>query len=540
MGGSLGYFRKFVSDRTDNVIIGAGQWVSVEEGEGPRTTPKKQGVLSFFSRFFGDWNRDVQSRMFRKKGDRCCFIACSVVLLYLIFSVLVWRLFVQDIALDLDSLPAMIHARHDSSGGVKSVSFGIASLLSLARYDDSDRLPGILNTKCRHLKPNEIMRGLTFSGTSLPILMEVMCQVLHQDTGCEGNPRAISPRLVNVSLFVEKFIENSGRRLRRGDFIDTTHPSVISEMNRFADITFEYAPMSPGNDDVGTYVLEDVCMITYKDEKGLCYHYLNPQTKSLKGFRPLSANINGEGEKKGKNLLGSTMAVVSSTISAITSSATQEYSSKKNKEGRRIESDQDSIQQRTGVFFYDQLLLDRVDESGGIDPYDYTGNSVSKLVTLTNQFFPFLGKHSVEVSTPIIFQYQPLIDDEFRYAERIDAVVKSKDRDGKKGVSKKKSNEQTKGVPEEELKRAIHDYEEAVASRLSHRDEGRGWLVYLPRDATIAFPPEARGLQLLLTTQILDGMYLSPSLFNNPLMEDIEEIEAIDNTVDPINTKMEI
>ena len=372
-----------------------------------------------------------------------------------------------------------------------------------------------------------------------------MCQVLHQDSGCKDNPRAIAPRTVNASLLASKFLLYSGRQDSGSGSvqIDTSSPSIISEIQGFTELMFTgvtRAGVVETESRRYDYILEDICVITYKDSKGICYHYFDPELKTPgDDERPMTVASNVEKVSHGADTLYED-STVSTTMRAMTSVFTTIMNVP--------DDDTDGLQpppmslHNNRVHYYSDY---HATGKGGDAPspsstkkwYEMRDRDPVTLLTITSRFFPFLGRHTVKVFVPIIFQYQPLIEFEYVYAEILDGMI------AKGSEAQKASQELMKkktGPPEDtknyknvegkvhgdvneakpaEIEANIAQYDEHVTSKLVKQSKDSIWLRYTPNIATIGFPPQDRGYQLAMMTEILNGKYLANSYFE-PMTED--------------------
>jgi hypothetical protein len=512
---------KYISSKTDSVRhIGTKEddldMEAIESGD------LRNGVRRKKKRFFGRMGMGMEG-MFNRRGDLVCL------LMFMLFLVggasglfYTYKRGQGDRkTIDLSQLPPLLHGDHTdavSSNDPYSVSTAakLAQYLSLNEYNTSYDLSHIMNTKCRRLTNQEIVRGRTYGSTSIPLLLETMCQVLHQDGGCKGAPRAVVPRMVNATRLAQQLILQSPRAPGVDTYLDTNTPGVIREIQEFSDLYFELAPHVSEKGEIRylNYILEDLCIITYKDEKGICYHYINPEIKSTDGggdkhmivlhniLSPDKASV-GEGAIGGDPDYTSTMAnalnTLSNNIAAMAASGSKQ-SGGKSGDGDTSEGN----------------LPGRVDMGG-----KYT------LLTITSRFFPFLGTHVVKIGVPIIFQYQPLVENEFVHVEALDNLIEKKydiDDNGTGGISNGvASPTNVREADALEIEKLIRDYETYVMSKLTVSAEDMLWLHYTPLPATIGLSSRVRGYQLAMMTRILEGRYLNPSLFTSFVVPRQEE-----------------
>jgi hypothetical protein len=525
---------KYISSKTDSVRhIGTKEddldMEAIESGD------LRNGVRRKKKRFFGRMGMGMWG-MFDRRGDFVCllvfmlFLVCGASGLFYTYKNQGDRK-----TIDLSQLPPLLHGDHTDGGGGGGVSSNdpysvstaakLAQYLSLNEYNTSYDLSHIMNTKCRRLTNQEIVRGRTYGSTSIPLLLETMCQVLHQDGGCKGAPRAVVPRMVNATRLAQQLILQSPRAPGVDTYLDTNTPGVIREIQEFSDLYFELAPHVSEKGEIRylNYILEDLCIITYKDEKGICYHYINPEIKSTDGgggkqhmivlhniLSPDTVSV-GEGAIGGDPDYTSTMAnalnTLSNNIAAMATSGSKQTGSESGNDG-------------DGSGGGGPLPGGRVDMGG-----KYT------LLTITSRFFPFLGTHVVKIGVPIIFQYQPLVENEFVHVEALDNLIEKKyDTDDNKtggGISNNGGVASPPNVREAddalEIEKLIRDYETYVMSKLTVSAEDMLWLHYTPLPATIGLSSRVRGYQLAMMTRILEGRYLNPSLFTSFVVPRQEE-----------------
>jgi hypothetical protein len=190
-------------------------------------------------------------------------------------------------------------------GGGKVVS-EIVSEMTISSFSGSSQDTGDLFTReCRELSDTEIMRGFSTAGTDLSILLKTMCVILHEDAGCVthgiNSGAAISPKIVNATVLVAAYLKSRDRvplsvdqitpgnlfsdialgKKRRhssgaADSSGGQRTDVVNDMIAFSGgLVVQSWPIDHDSTQFH-FSLEDLCVVTYKDGNGICYHYLNP------------------------------------------------------------------------------------------------------------------------------------------------------------------------------------------------------------------------------------------------------------------------
>lgn len=507
----MNWFGRFVSKRTDSVVLGSGVYGDerlTEEGEGAG----EKGIVNRVLDRITHTKRRYTNTLFKQRGDRVCFTFCLGIAFYILFSVLIANWFVSNGGdeNDLTKLSPILHGSHDEMTQ-KRTGVSLANLLSLNVYREKSHLPSLFGVPCRKVSNQELVRGKSYSGTSLPLLLEVMCQIVHQDAGCKGSPRSIAPRLVNASELATRFMMDTGRPLQSNVPLDTSSPTVIGEMHAFSDLMFEESKSESPRID---YTLEDLCVITYQDAKGLCYHYFNPEIKLTSG-ESMSMTVSSNIVQTPQFVEPAVASTIETSVRALTSVFTS------------IMSEEDQIKHEPvlpkverDIYYYQGTDTSKI--SGGYvrSWFDIGDSDPHTMLTITSIFFPFLGRHMVRMAVPIIFQYQPLVDQEHVHAEALDDMI---ERESKRSLAsdvkdrihlEDSKNPDAVLVDAKEINTVITDYEKHVVSKLLTPGRDSMWLRYLPHTITIGFPPRDRGYQLAMLTEILDGKYLEPSTFD--------------------------
>lgn len=444
---------RLISSRTDNFVLGDSEPV-IDAEEDPQSF--KHHTDAFKKRFF------------RKNGDTCCFIVGICVVAYLIGSTAVVSLNSNNNVIDLDKVSRVLHGSHEG-GEIEDASKTMAAMLSYNVFDNPGDVPSVYNTRCRKIENQELITGKTFQGTSLPFLLEVMCQVIHQDTGCTGTSKGIIPRAVNASLLAKEFFRTTGRGVQTMHHFNTQN--IGKEISAFSDLYFfstdsigkkvpqrhqqftDGVDVTPPPDVITTkhYLLEDLCLITYKDTNGICYHYFNPDLKS------------------------------------------------RSDHGGRMVATEKPKEEANGGFFSGSgtMLADLADSVlQHADPGARKNTEEHTMLTIRSQLFLFLERHIVKIGIPVVLQYQPLIEGDYAIALKIDELSTLSERD------------------EEAIAKAITYYDRALASMLLSPSRDTMWMRSSPSPVTFGLPPGSRAYQLAILSQILEGQYLPTSLFD--------------------------
>jgi len=457
---AMDFIRRFISARTDHVILGERE-SNLENGPGIHN----QTTTGVFGKSVHTRYTTFKQQWFRQKGDICCFVFGIIVVVYLIGGSLPSSVYKNSDTIDLDTLGRLLHARHDDDNDDKDDAQTMADMLSISSFETPQDLPAFYNSKCRKITDQELIRGKTFQGTSLPFLLQVMCQVLHRDAGCQGSSRGIIPRVVNATLLAHEFFRTTGRDIKMINYFNTQNQRVSNEIETFSDLHFfstetvgsrmRHVSYDTGQmempEHMTQYILEDLCLITYKDARGLCYHYFNPELKSLspEGYtRPNAYDNVGDANK--------------------------------------------------GNFFADTLtgIVDSVDtmmQQGYAQPE--TPRSKVTMLTIKSQIFSFLGRHIFKLFVPVIFQYQPIIEKDYEYTLQLDKLDPSSD------------------ATDEETVRVILNYKRDIATKLLSPMEDDLWMRSSPATATFGLSSSTRAYQLAMMADILQGVYLSPEYF---------------------------
>ncbi len=471
----MGLFERvsqFVSSRTDNIVLGERDWSFrevIDENDADDTGLEGGGA--------GDGNQDkikqrwkrmgryyytLKNQWFRRRGDLGCCIGISIIVLYILFTTFFGILYTNGNTIDLTKLGRLLHGSHDAGEEGESDAKTMADMLRFAEYTDPETLPPLYNTKCRKVTDQEIIKGRTYQGTSLPFLLQVLCQVIHQDAGCTGSSRGIVPRAVNASLLMQEFFKTTGRDPGMMQYFDTKSPTITREIEEFSDLHF--FGVGSGTHEQH-YMLEDLCLITYKDDKGICYHYFNPDLKSLpEKNMPMISNDKGSGSEEPKGADGGFFSTAFNDIAG-------------------------------GM----ENILGNAGQSK-------EEKDLHVMLTVRSRIFSFLGAHIVKIFVPVIFQYQPIVEGDFGFAMKLDSMsITDKDEQ------------------EESIAETILEYEEALNGKLLSPEKDAMWMRSSPSAATFGISPGPRAYQLAMMSQVLEGQYLSPEFFETPEQQ-LEEV----------------
>ncbi len=322
------------------------------------------------------------SGILKGREDLCCFGILFGICLFVFLSILIISLYASDNSIKKDHLDKIIHREHvEDTGKGREESQPVIrekltsipdmiSLLHLLEFNTSDSVPQLFGNKCREIEDAELVMGRTNHGTSLPFLLSVLCAIVHRDSGCTGTTNTITPRLVNASLLNDVFRVNYG--------IEDINPLAIHDikyvrkkMLEMSDIQFFQVSLSK---EEPVFILEDVCVITYKDELGLCYHYLNPEIEH-DDETDYTGSIYGD-------------SYILDTVLG-------------------FRSDGEQILEGDDMFVHN-----------GVDPRKKS----HQFVKVMSDNFKFLGTHSIKLPIPIVVKYQPLFPDDYVIASNIDSL----------------------------------------------------------------------------------------------------------------------
>lgn len=417
-----------------------------------------------------------------------CGLLCTILFVsWWLFSSL---LFTYNVELDLSGMNPLVHAGHGDDNDErfkveKQQILQYTNNLKLITFEDSASVPSVFLNECRFVSELERLQGRSSRGTDLPLLLEVLCQMAH-DQGSHSQPFALTPRLINATLLAQAFARKMGWPLSQ---INTASRKVSDEIMKSELLFFEKTfplpePLDtllktsfgaktkePGSETINTqdlYILEDLCVVTFKDPLGICYHYFNPEVITLEEHtnkQPSAANT-GLFDSLDNGAFG---------IQEVWEQATKK------------------ISEVPGFF----------------------GLGLSSL-TVQSEVFKFLGKHTMIVPSTLYLSYNPLVAGEHEFINNVDYHRLNPDLHTSPETDVKDMtilrNQPVTFVDKQEMESHIRAYHTHVASKLTAPGHDQIWFGTVPQKETIAIHNKDRKAQLSILLKVLDGTYLSSAL----------------------------
>lgn len=168
----------------------------------------------------------------KTRNDLICFSVLLVISILFLCTVFLWNSRQDsDINLRFQNVSILLHPKHSEKNEIDTEYVGLSEpypgITSVSFKNEHD-VPDYMFEHCRPLTEEELMQGLTIKGHLIPELLLRMCKLLHDEHGCLDSEGTLVPKLLNNMQKIDNF-----------------------------------------------------CLITYKDKKGICHHYINPSLRHI-------------------------------------------------------------------------------------------------------------------------------------------------------------------------------------------------------------------------------------------------------------------
>jgi hypothetical protein len=312
--------------------------------------------------------------------------------------------------------------------------------------------------------------------------------------------------------------------------------------------------------DTGVYFsVEDLCIVTFKDMNGVCYHYLNPSNvmsteqieyrsthtdggaievsnslSILETGKSLRDAPNSETPETGTreidttgnkgysvfDLVGKAAEVVGNKIvGQVVGHVSKGETSLNGEETDAVDAPLVSSLARMAIWGSTVLGIELTDDPsviiGGKDVEDPRRPTRNYIVDVTNRIFPFLGKHAYVSQDPVVLRYQPIFLDS-GLADDIDRLTDKlrKLDDGKEG----EDDGELYVITNRLLRDAVVSYMEILKenTRVTGGSYAENiWIRVLPPKIKIGIQAtHIRGLHLAIATDVIRGMFFGRSVLD--------------------------